>query len=159
MSIYTTLLVVVAALFIVGNNEGIGLFFVANAECMDAESSGASITEGAWNVMGVNGTMDPPVLDDNNINTQDSTWTIPDGIWYVITYIVHCSFCLYRSPSIYSILFVDVYFYSFPLFIAHGRFVYLSLPLSPSYYIVHYLLHIITGHTHTVKWVIMVHVI
>lgn len=81
MSIYTTLLVVVSALFIVGNNEGIGLFFVANAECMDAESSGASITEGAWNVMGVNGTMDPPVLDDNNINTQDSTWTIPDGIW------------------------------------------------------------------------------
>merc|ERR1712238_265686 len=28
-----------------------------------------------------NGTMDPPVLDENNINTQDSTWTIPDGIW------------------------------------------------------------------------------
>ena len=85
MTVITTLLaVIVAALFITGTHDGIdGLFLVANAECMDAESSGASITEGAWNVMGVNGTMDPPVLDENNINTQDSTWTIPDGIWYV----------------------------------------------------------------------------
>jgi len=87
MYIIPTLLAVVAALFMAGSTSsttdrsGGGVFLVAHAECMDAETSGASITEGAWNVMGVNGTMDPPVLDENNINTQDSTWTIPDGMW------------------------------------------------------------------------------
>eukprot|EP00536_Pseudo-nitzschia_multiseries_P011429 jgi/Psemu1/308180/fgenesh1_kg.386_\ len=51
-----------------------------SGECLDP-STGASMTKGAWNLMGANGTWIPARLDANNINTQDPTWTVPDGTW------------------------------------------------------------------------------
>lgn len=53
---------------------------VVSGECLDL-SAGASITQGAWNNMGANGTWIPERLDENNVNTQDPTWTIPDTTW------------------------------------------------------------------------------
>lgn len=56
---------------------------VVDGECLDA-ASGSSILDGAWNVMGVNGTWataDPPRLDDHNIGIPDPTWTIPTDGW------------------------------------------------------------------------------
>ena len=38
---------------------------------------GESIAQGAWNYIGVNGTWDPRRDDENNVNTNDPTWTIP----------------------------------------------------------------------------------
>lgn len=48
-------------------------------DCLDPST--ASISEGAWNLMGVNGTWVPDRRDENNINTQNPSWTIPDGTW------------------------------------------------------------------------------
>ena len=52
----------------------------AAAPCKDPNEN-YTISEGAWNMLGVNETYDPVRLDANNINTQDPTWTIPDGTW------------------------------------------------------------------------------
>lgn len=48
-------------------------------DCLDPST--ASISEGAWNLIGVNGTWVPDRRDENNINTQNPSWTIPDGTW------------------------------------------------------------------------------
>jgi len=53
---------------------------MVSGECKDP-STGASITEGAWNMNGVNSTWIPARLDENNINTQNPSWTIPDETW------------------------------------------------------------------------------
>jgi len=54
---------------------------LVSGECKDPMMSGASITAGAWNMNGVNKTWIPPRLDSNNVNTQNPSWTIPDGTW------------------------------------------------------------------------------
>jgi len=41
----------------------------------------ASITEGAWSTNGVNGTWQPARYDEDNINTDNPGWTIPDELW------------------------------------------------------------------------------
>ena len=59
--------------------------YMVSAECLDP-LTGASITEGAWNMNGVNSTWQPARLDDSNINTQNPGWTVPDAaLWYVCT--------------------------------------------------------------------------
>lgn len=55
--------------------------YMVSAECLDP-LTGASITEGAWNMNGVNSTWQPARLDDSNINTQNPGWTVPDAaLW------------------------------------------------------------------------------
>jgi len=49
-------------------------------ECKDP-ATGASITIGAWNMNGVNGTWRPARYDANNINAHNPSWTIPDETW------------------------------------------------------------------------------
>ena len=53
---------------------------MVSAECKDP-STGASITEGAWNMNGANATWIPARLDESNINTQNPSWTVPDETW------------------------------------------------------------------------------
>jgi len=47
--------------------------------CQDPAT--AAITDGAWNMNGVNGTWSPPRYNEKNINTQNPSWTVPDGTW------------------------------------------------------------------------------
>jgi len=53
---------------------------LVSGECKDP-SLGYSITQGAWTMNGVNQTWIPARLDDDNVNTQNPSWTVPQGTW------------------------------------------------------------------------------
>jgi len=53
---------------------------MVSGECKDP-ALGISITQGTWSETGVNATWIPGRLDGNNINTQNPSWTIPEGTW------------------------------------------------------------------------------
>jgi hypothetical protein len=53
---------------------------MVSGECKDP-ALGLPITQGSWSESGVNSTWIPARLDGNNINTQNPSWTIPEGTW------------------------------------------------------------------------------